>query len=161
MRMSRRAFLTRLSALAATTPLTGCLGDSDSSTIDATPAPNPNTPPSSSANAQPVTASAPQAEAPPSSSAPLQNAQNSGPVWQASPTIEFVEGVPAVVSVRDFVRDPDSDPLVITLQSGTLVPGLTWNPANATISYDGRPLGAKDTAPVIVSGIVFSADDRR
>jgi hypothetical protein len=91
------------------------------------------------------------------SAAPLDSA----PMWQPAPTIEFVEGVPAVVSVRAFVRDPDSDPLVITLKSGALIPGITWNPTDYTIAYDGRPLGATDSAPVVVSGISFEADDRR
>jgi hypothetical protein len=63
--------------------------------------------------------------------------------------------------VRQFVQDPNNDPLVITLKLGTLIPGLTWNPNNSTIAYDGRPLGAKAEAPVVVSGIVFTADDRK
>jgi hypothetical protein len=80
-------------------------------------------------------------------------------VWQASPTIEFVEGIPATVSVSQFVQDPDQDPLVIQLRTGALIPGITWNPSNATIAYDGRPLGAKPQDPVVLSGITFSADD--
>ena len=47
---------------------------------------------------------------------------NTGPVWEPSPTIEFVEGVPATVSVRNFVQDPDRDPVVITMKSGRLCP---------------------------------------
>jgi hypothetical protein len=41
------------------------------------------------------------------------------------------------------------------------LPGITWNPTTAVIEYDGRPLGAKPGAPVVVTGITFSADDRR
>lgn len=166
MTTSRRSFLKSLSALVGTTQLAGCLGDGGTSSAEVSPASTSN-PPSGASAPTAQQAPVPQAPAPapapatPAPSAPTQTTQNSGPVWQTSPTIEFVEGVPAVVSVRDFVRDPDSDPLVITLQAGALIPGLTWNPNNATINYDGRPLGARDTAPVLVGGIVFSADDRR
>jgi hypothetical protein len=69
-----------------------------------------------------------------------------------------VEGVPAVVSIRNFVRDPDSDPLVITLKSGALLAGLTWNPKNYTIAYDGLPMGAEPDAPIVTT-FIFSADD--
>lgn len=157
--MSRRSFLRQLtgavSVLVGGAQLAGCLGDSDSqssSTPPATTQSGPVTPTAAAATTQP----APQPVA-----APTQPAANSAPVWQPSPTIEFVEGVPAVVSVRDFVVDPDQDPLVITLKSGALLPGITWNPTNYTIAYDGRPLGAKPEAPVVVSGITFTADDRR
>ena len=97
--------------------------------------------------------------APSAPSAPTQPAGNGTPVWQASPAIEFVEGIPATVSVRQFVQDPDQDPLVIQLKTGAFLPGITWNPSNATIAYDGRPLGAKPQEPVVLSGITFSADD--
>ena len=60
----------------------------------------------------------------------------------------------------DFVRDPDSDPLVITLKSGALSAGLTWNPMNYTITYDGLPVGAKADAPMFTT-VIFSADDGR
>jgi len=96
-------------------------------------------------------------EAPPD--APSAAPSNGAPIWESATTIVFVEGVSAVISVRDYVRDPDSDPLVITLQSGELVPGLTWNPTDYTIAYDGRPMGARDDAPVEVTGVVFNADN--
>ena len=95
----------------------------------------------------------------PSSAPPSAAPANRPPVWQPELIIQFVEGFPAVVSVRDFVRDPDSDPLVIALKSGELVPGLTWNPTDYTIAYDGRPLGAQDDAPIVITGLVFTADD--
>jgi len=153
---SRRYFLKQLAGVASVlvggTQLVGCLGDSDpppSAAID--PATQSSSP----------TATAPTTASMPAPSATSQAAVNSGPVWQPSPTIEFVEGVPATVSVRDFVQDPDQEPLVIALKSGALLPGITWNPNNAMIAYDGRPLGAKDDAPVVVTGITFSADDGR
>ena len=59
----------------------------------------------------------------------------------------------------DFVRDPDSDPLVITLNSGELLPGFTWNPLNYTLAYDGRPMGAKPDASIFT--VIFGADDGR
>lgn len=160
MKASRRRFLKGLSAFVGATQLAGCLGDGGSSPADATSASNAPTA-ASVASAEAAAAGYGPAPTPSAPHSPTQARQNGGPVWQPSPTIEFVEGVPAVVSVRDFVRDPDSDPLVITLQAGTLIPGLTWNPNHATIAYDGRPLGATDTAPVFVAGIVFSADDGR
>lgn len=85
---------------------------------------------------------------------------NAAPVWQPEPAIDFVEGVPAVVSIRNFVNDPDGAALLITLNSGALLPGITWNPNDATLAYDGRPLGAKADVPVVVTGITFAADDR-
>jgi hypothetical protein len=69
-----------------------------------------------------------------------------------------VEGVPAVVSMLDFVSDPDSDPLVITLKSGAYLAGLTWDPKNYTITYDGLPVGAEADAPIFTT-FIFSADD--
>lgn len=149
---ARRSFLKQLAGLApvllAGTQFAGCLSDSDeqqpkvSGSVTQTTAPTASTTPTTPAE-------------------PSQQAANSGPVWQTTPTIEFVEGVPAVVSVREFVQDPDQDPLVITLKSGTLLPGITWDPNKYTITYDGRPLGAKPDAPVVVSGVTFSADDRK
>ena len=61
--------------------------------------------------------------------------------------------------MREFVQDPDSDPLVIALTSGELLPGLAWNPTDYTIVYDGRPMGAQDGAPIEVTGIIFDADN--
>ena len=149
---SRRSFLKGIGGLASVVvggmALSGCLGEGDSQQ-SAAPMATPE--PVSQANmTAPVMAPAPSAQA-----------ANTGPVWQPSPTIAFVEGVPAVVSVRQFVDDANQDPLVITLKSGALPPGITWNPNNATIAYDGRPLGAKPDAPTVVTGIVFAADDGR
>ena len=152
MRTTRRSFLTQLaaalSALLGVTPLSGCLPDNDTQESATSEQPTQSSPPA-----------APATEPPPATS--TREPLNTGPVWQPSPTIEFVEGVPAVVSVRDFVQDPDRDPLVITMKSGRLLPGITWNPSNATIGYDGRPLGAKPGKPVVVPGVTFSADDRK
>jgi hypothetical protein len=138
------------SLLLGGTHVSGCLFESDTaSQPGATPA----------AQSGSTTSTAPATQPPPAMPGPAP--ANSGPVWKSSPTIEFVEGVPAVISVRDFVEDPDRDPLVITMKSGALLPGITWNPSNATIGYDGRPLGAKPGAPVVVTGVTFSADDRK
>ena len=168
--MRRRDFLQfagTVSVLLGGTQLAGCLGESDS----------PQTVASGSRGFGSLMPTAPAAQSPQGAPAPAQQpaptqqqptpdgpsamAQGTGPVWTPAPTIEFVEGVPAVVSVRDFVRDPDSDPLVITLKSGTLIPGLSWDPTKATITYDGRALGATEDAPIIVSGLTFNADDQK
>jgi hypothetical protein len=42
---------------------------------------------------------------------------------------------------------------------GELGPGLTWNPTDYTIAYDGRPLGATDDVPFVSTGLIFIADD--
>jgi hypothetical protein len=42
---------------------------------------------------------------------------------------------------------------------GELGPGLTWNPTDYTIAYDGRPLGATDDVPFVSTGLFFIADD--
>ena len=160
---SRRSFLKQLggvvSALVGGTGLSGCLGEDDAQSSSAT------TRTQSAAQSAPIPLTSPPPSipltSPPPPDAPPAVPADNSPVWQPSPSIEFVEGVPGTVSVRDFVRDPDSDPLVITLNSGTLLPGLTWNPTNYTIAYDGRPLGAKDDAPIVVTGLTFTADDGR
>jgi hypothetical protein len=36
--------------------------------------------------------------------------------------------------------------------------GVTWNPRNYTIAYDGLPVGAKPGAPIFTT-FIFSADD--
>ena len=138
MRNARRSFLQALAGIASVafggSQLAGCLGHpSDSSTTVAD------------------TSAPPGPEARPSSA----------PVWDSSTTIDFVEGVPAVISMREFVREPAQDPVAITLNSGKLVPGITWNPNNATLSYDGRPLGAKPGAPMVLTDFTFTADDRK
>jgi hypothetical protein len=143
--------------------LSGCLGG-DSQQAAAAPMETAQTQSGSTTPLSPASQPAPANQqpaptAPANQPAPTATPQNSGPIWQPAPTIEFVEGVPATISVREFVRDPDSDPLVIALASGVLIPGLTWNPSTSTIAYDGRPLGAKEEAPVVVSGVVFTADD--
>jgi hypothetical protein len=159
MQHSRRAFLQRLatvaSVLAGGTALSGCLGGGSGSDSGGTS--TAATPTSTSA---PATASTAATTSTPSTATPAP-AQNVGPVWQPSPTIEFVEGVPSQVSVRQFVQDPNNDPLLISMQSGSLPPGIMWNPNTATIEYDGRPLGATASAPAVVSGVVFVADDGR
>jgi hypothetical protein len=158
MRTSRRYFLKQLagavSVLLGGTQLLGCLGEDSQQLPTAAPA-------TQSSAAMPATPAPEPTPAEPTQAAPSPTATpaNSGPVWQPAPTIEFVEGAPAMVSVRQFVQDPNNDPLVIALKSGALIPGITWNPTNSTIAYDGRPLGAKNETPVVVSGVTFSADD--
>ena len=156
-RSSRRAFLKKLANVVAlglgTAHLADCLGgsgsDAASTTIDAT------------ARGSRSSATLFASTAEDALTVPMQTATNDGPMWQGSPTIEFVEGVPGVVSVRQFVQGPDNNPIAIQLRSGDLPLGMTWNFANATIEYDGRSLGAKPDAPVIVTGVTFSADDLR
>ena len=155
---SRRFFLKQLagvmSAVLGGIQLSGCLLDGSDQSASA--------PPATQADSATTAATAPATQPSPAAPAATTPASvNVAPVWQPSPTIEFVEGVPAVVSVRDFVQDPNKDPLVIAMTSGALIPGVMWNPTNATISYDGRPLGAKPDEPVVVSGIVFTADDKK
>src|SRR5262245_288860 len=154
MRNSRRSFLKQLASVVSAglggTQLAGCLGESNSQA----------TTPQVAMQSGSTTSTTTEAASGPSPG-PSQTALNSGPVWTGPSTIEFVEGVPAVVAIRDYVQDANQEPLIITLQSGTLIPGITFNPTNGTIAYDGRPLGAKPDAPVVVSGITFVADDRR
>lgn len=157
MTWSRRAFL-KLMLVLGGAQLSGCLGNS-SSEEPGTPPPSPQS--TVSQETQPAVATAAPAQPAPAPVAPVQQGQNNGPVWDPAPTIQFVEGVPAVVPVQQFVRDPDSDALVIQLRSGALIPGITWNAVDGTIVYDGRALGARAEQPVLVSGVTFSADDRR
>ena len=155
---SRRSFLKHaagvMSALMGGAGLSGCLGEDNSSQASSATTRTAQ----SSSRPRPLSAD-PTILAPPAG--PPAAPPDSAPVWRAETTIEFVEGVPAAVDLRGFVQDPDSDPLVITLKSGALVPGLTWNPTDYTIAYDGRPLGAKDDAPIVVTGLTFNADDGR
>ncbi len=151
MQSSRRYFMRQLAGAASVllggTQLSGCLWESGDSQQAAS-------------LAQPTQSSAtsPSSQTPPPSTA-TQQSVNRGPLWQRSPTIEFVEGVPSMVSVRQFVSDADRDALTIRQESGALLPGITWDPSRAILAYDGRPLGAKPGAPVVVTGLTFSADD--
>jgi hypothetical protein len=152
MQTSRRYFMRQLAGAASVlfggTQLSGCLWESG----DSQPAASSEQPTQSSA-------ASPSGQTPPPPSMPTQQSLNSGPLWQPSPTIEFVEGVPSIVSVRQFVSDADRDALTIKQESGTLLPGITWDPSRAVLAYDGRPLGAKPGAPVVLTGLTFSADD--
>ena len=153
MRIARRSFLRVLAGVASVvfggSQLAGCLGydssgkQSSSRRARALPTRRRRSPP----RARRQITRRPEAR------------PSSAPVWDTSTTIDFVEGVPAVISVREFVRDPAQDPVVITLKSGKLIPGITWNPNNASLSYDGRPLGAKPGAPMILTDFSFTADD--
>lgn len=160
MQNSRRCFLNQLAGVVGVllggSQLSGCLGESN--TQPSTPS-EPAVQSGAADSDLPIAQSMRAAEGNPA--APSQMSANAPPVWQPSPAIEFVEGVPAVVPIRNFVSDPDSAALVITLSSGTLLPGITWNPNDATLAYDGRPLGARPDAPVVLTGITFAADDRR
>lgn len=162
MQNSRRSFLQQLAGVVAVllggTPLAGCLGGSDS---QQPPPSEPAVQSGAAAPDSPVQPVAQSMQAGASAAGPNQMSANAAPVWQPAPAIEFVEGVPAVVPIRSFVNDPDGAALVITLNSGALLPGITWNPSDATLAYDGRPLGAKPDAPVVLTGITFAADDRR
>lgn len=162
MQSSRRVFLRHIAGLLSVViggaPLVGCLGETWSG-VSTSQQPVP--PEATSSGFSSDTAASSGQPAPSAPSAPNQQPLNASPVWQPSPTIEFVEGVPSVVSVRQFVQDPNQDPLVIQLKSGSLIPGITWNPSDATIAYDGRPLGAKPDQAVVVSGLTFSADDNK
>lgn len=158
MQTSRRAFLKRLagvlSVLLGGAQLAGCLGESTSQ-------PGAAAEPSvESTSSETASMAAPPAPAP----APAQTTEapaTAGPVWQPSPVIDFVEGVPAAIAIRNFVSASDLNSVVITLNSGTLPPGMTWNPNTYSLAYDGRPLGAQPNAPVVLPGITFAADDRR
>lgn len=149
MRNARRSFLQALAGIASVvfggSQLAGCLGYDSDGHQSSSPGP------SDSSTTVAATSAPPGPEARPSSA----------PVWDTSTTIDFVEGVPAVISMREFVREPAQDPVAITLNSGKLVPGITWNPNNATLSYDGRPLGAKPGAPMVLTDFTFTADDRK
>ena len=145
MRVTRRAFLKQLAlagSLLGAGALSGCLWDDRGGGGSA------------GSTAPPATTGASS-----SAPAPSAQAQNASPVWQPDPTIEFVEGVPSKISVKQFVQDANNDPLIVSMQSGSLPPGIVWNPNTAMIEYDGRPLGAKADAPLVVSGPVFAADD--
>lgn len=159
MTWSRRAFM-KLVLLLSGAHLGGCLGGSDS---DAAATPQPSSSGNVGQASQPATLTTPPApaEAAGVPAEPIRPGENTGPVWDPAPTVQFVEGVPAVISVRQFVRDPELDPLVIQLRSGTLLPGIMWNAADGSIHYDGRPLGARPDQPVVISGVTFSADDGR
>jgi hypothetical protein len=163
MHLSRRDFLKHLGRalplFVGGTQLAGCLGESGSQP-DAMAQPETRAIPATTGAASSPAAGQVAASA----SAPdgtTKSSANASPVWQPTPTIDFVEGVPATVSIRAFVTDANSDPLVISLNSGALPPGITWNPNTATLAYDGRPLGAREDAPVQVSGVTFVADDQR
>jgi|SRR5262252_2802817 len=165
MRTRRRSFLKQVAGVASValggTQLSGCLGGASKQETTAA-LPNQSGAAGSDSAATTIAPAAQSAPTAPSTgSTPTATPANAGPVWTTAPTIAFVEGVPKVVSVGDFVKDPESDPLTIALRSGTFLPGITWNPTNATIGYDGRPLGAKPGAPVVVTNITFSADDHR
>lgn len=63
--------------------------------------------------------------------------QNQDPVWEVVPTISFVQGVPARISIAPYVRDADGDSLTITKNMAALPPGVTYDPATKSFIYDG------------------------
>lgn len=82
-------------------------------------------------------------------------AANLPPVWQTVTAVAFTQGVPSSVSIAAYVSDPDGDALTITMTSGTLPAGVTFDAAGKRFVYDGvGPLGS-------TSGVVLTANDGR
>lgn len=86
---------------------------------------------------------------------------NRPPVWQAVPTIMFTQGAASSVPVGQYASDPDGDPLTFTIASGTLPAGIIFDGPTSRFFYDGRDLGARAGAPIVISGITVAADDLR
>jgi len=80
---------------------------------------------------------------------------NLPPVWQGVPTITFTQGIASSISIAVYVSDPNGDALAITMFSGTLPAGVTYDAGNKRFVYDG--MGAVGTG----SGNVLTADDGR
>ena len=78
---------------------------------------------------------------------------NVAPVWSTVPTITFTQGVASSISIAAYVTDADQDPLTITMTTGTLPTGVTYDVASKSFVYDG--IGPVDTK----SGVQLTADD--
>lgn len=72
------------------------------------------------------------------------------PVWKAVPTVTFSQGIPGSFPLKNFVSDPNGDPL--TIDTTTLPAGCTFDGAN--INYDGVGLVSK-------AAVTATADDGR
>ena len=96
MRIARRSFLRVLAGVASVvfggSQLAGCLGYSSGKQSSSE---SPVSPAGSSTTTTPATQITDNASS--------QARPSSAPVWDSSATIDFVEGVPAVISVREFV----------------------------------------------------------
>jgi hypothetical protein len=82
-------------------------------------------------------------------------ADNRASEWRTIPSIAFVEGVAASVSVADYVSDPDGDSLRVVRNEIELPPGVTFDAANLRFVYDGTGAAAE------TEGHVLTADDGR
>jgi hypothetical protein len=93
--------------------------------------------------------------------------QNREPVWSFGPegmTLpEAIGGVPQRWNVREFVSDPDGDPITLALFSISpelAALGFSFDSQSGDIVYDGTPL--PDAASDLIQGNVrISADDGR
>jgi hypothetical protein len=75
------------------------------------------------------------------------------PVWSAVPTIAFVQGVAASISIASYVSDPDGDVLTFMKNGVALPPGVTFDAAGKQFVYDG--IGSIAST----SGHVLTAED--
>jgi hypothetical protein len=75
------------------------------------------------------------------------------PVWDAEVT--FVQGVPAVVDLTTYARDPQGLPMQfreVEAMDAALEGAFHWNRDTFLLSYDGRDLGLKEgDAPLLLN----------
>lgn len=75
------------------------------------------------------------------------------PTWTTVPTITFVQGQAATISVAGYATDEDDDPLTFSKNGVALPAGVTFDAANKRFVYDGiGPAGGTDNH-------VLTADD--
>jgi hypothetical protein len=68
---------------------------------------------------------------------PPPPAPNHPPVWQVVPTVTFFPGKPAAFPLSGLVVDPDGDLLTLSLVSGILPVGVTFDAVGKQFVWDG------------------------
>jgi hypothetical protein len=123
--LSRRTFIRSLTAGAAAIAMTACGGGGS-----AAAAPNAAT---ATTSADPLAGSSGALTGAPSGSGSATGA----PAWTTVPTISFTQGVAARISVAAYVSGAGVDAFVITKNSVSLPPGVTYDQATKSFVYDG------------------------
>lgn len=96
----------------------------------------------------------------------VSTAPNRAPVWTMPIGIQVIDGQPKRIPIRQFVMDPDGDPLTIAVATpiADLAAewGFSYDQVSNEIVYNGRPTGvAPDSVLEVDLGLRLSADDGR
>lgn len=151
--VSRRGFMRYLGAGAAALAVQGCGGGGGGTGASATITPaapvatNPSPTPVEPTPAVPVVDTTPVVTAaPPVGDGAL--------VWLPIPALVFTQGVPASISIANYVSVSNVAAFTVSLNGTPLPAGVTFNGATRSFDYDGRGSTAISDGHVLTAAVL-------